>query len=93
MPNINIDHAQTNLRWCKRAWNDGEMHDLALFLFRKALSQMVMEDISEDTQVEIIASCMGKQVCNDMFAYNTEITESPSLYSGWQSRIACLLVC
>lgn len=93
MPTLNIDHAQTNLRWALRAWKDGEMRDLALFLFRKGLSQLVMEDITVETQAEIAASILGRIAFEDLSAFNDEVISSPALYSAWRARISCLVVC
>lgn len=93
MPTMNIDHAQTNLRWCARAYADGEMRDLALFLFRKGLSQLVMTDLALETQVEIAASHLGKAAFTDLTAYNEEVNNSPSAFAGWQARISCLIIC
>lgn len=93
MPTMNIDHAQTNLRWCARAWRDGEMHDLALFLFRKGLTQLVMTDLALSTQTEVAASVLGREAFEDLLAFNEEIESSSVAYAGWQSRVSCLLIC
>ena len=93
MPTMNIDHAQTNLRWCTRAWRDGEMRDLALFLFRKGLTQLVMTDLSLETQTEVAASVLGREVFEDLMAFNDQIESSSVAYAGWQSRVSCLVIC
>lgn len=93
MPTINIDHAQTNLRWCKRAWKDGEMRDLALFLFRKGLSQLVMEDLPFEIQVEVAASILGREVFEDLAQFNNEVNSCPLQYAAWRERISCLIIC
>lgn len=93
MPTINIDHAQTNLRWCKRAWRDGEMIDLALFLFRKALSQLTMEDISFECQVEIVAAHLGREVAEDLFTYNEQVISSPIAMQAWRDKVSALIIC
>lgn len=93
MPTMNIDHAQTNLRWCARAWRDGELRDLALFLFRKGLSQLIMEDLALDTQVEVAASILGREVFEDLSQFNQEIGNNPMAYSAWQTRVNCLIIC
>ena len=93
MANMNIDHAQTNLRWCNRAWKDGELRDLALFLFRKAISQLTMADIGFDTQVEIAAAHLGKEASVDLFKFNEEITNNPVAFKAWQLRVSSLIVC
>lgn len=93
MATMNIDHAQTNLRWANRAWKDGEMRDLALFLFRKALSQLTMADIQFETQVEIVAAHLGKEASMDLFQFNDELLNNSAAFNAWQSRISCLIVC
>lgn len=93
MPTFNTDHAQTNLRWCARAWKDGEMRDLALFLFRKAISQLTMADISFDVQVEIVAAHIGREAAEDLYKYNEEVQNNEVACKAWQSRINCLIVC
>lgn len=93
MPTMNIDHAQTNLRWCARAWRDGEMRDLALFLFRKGLTQLVMTDLSIETQTEVAASVLGREAFEDLMAFNEQIESSSVAYAGWQSRVSCLVIC
>lgn len=93
MATMNIDHAQTNLRWCKRAWKDGEMRDLALFLFRKAISQLTMADIGFESQVEIVAAHIGREASEDLFSFNTEVMNNNIAFSAWQSRVSCLIVC
>jgi hypothetical protein len=90
---MNIDHAQTNLRWCARAWKDGEMRDLALFLFRKGLTQLVMTDLNLSTQTEIAASILGREAFEDLMTFNDQIEQSTVAFNGWQSRISCLIVC
>lgn len=93
MPNMNIDHAATNLRWASRAWKDGEMRALALFLFRKGLSQLVMEDISLEIQVEIAAAHLGREAFEDLSQYNDEVNSNPVLYAAWKDAISCLIIC
>jgi hypothetical protein len=93
MPIMNIDHAQTNLRWCARAWHDGEMRDLALFLFRKGLTQLVMTDLSLETQTEVAASVLGREAFEDLLAFNEQIESSSVVYNAWQSRVSCLVIC
>ena len=93
MPTMNIDHAQTNLRWCARAWADGEMCDLALFLFRKGLTQLVMTDLSLETQTEVAASVLGREAFEDLVAFNEQIESSSVAYNAWQSRVSCLVIC
>lgn len=93
MPTMNIDHAQTNLRWCARAWRDGEMRDLALFLFRKGMTQMVMTDLALSTQTEIAASILGRIVFEDLMVFNEEIENSSVSYNAWQQRVSCLIIC
>ena len=93
MPTMNIDHAQTNLRWCARAWRDGELRDLALFLFRKGLSQLIMEDLAFETQVEVAASILGREAFEDLSNFNQEIGSNLLTYSAWQTRVNCLIIC
>ena len=93
MPTMNIDHAQTNLRWCARAWADGEMRDLALFLFRKGLTQLVMTDLSLATQTEVAASVLGREVFEDLMEFNEQIESSSVAYNAWQQRVSCLVIC
>lgn len=93
MPTMNIDHAKTNLRWCVRAWKDGEMRDLALFLFRKGLTQLVMTDLALETQTEVAASVLGREAFEDLLAFNQEIESSSVAYNAWQSRVSCLVIC
>lgn len=93
MPTMNIDHAQTNLRWCARAWADGEMLDLALFLFRKGLTQLVMTDLALETQMEVAASVLGREAFEDLVAFNEQIESSSVAYNAWQSRVSCLVIC
>ena len=93
MPNMNIDHAQTNLRWASRAWNDGEMRALALFLFRKGLSQLIMEDLSPEIQAEIAAAHLGREAFEDLWEYNNEVNGCSVKYAAWRDAISCLLIC
>lgn len=93
MPSMNIDHAATNLRWASRAWNDGEMRALALFLFRKGLSQLVMEDVSLEIQVEIAAAYLGREAFEDLSQYNDEVNSNPVLYAAWKDAVSCLIIC
>lgn len=93
MPTMNIDHAQTNLRWCARAWRDGEMRDLALFLFRKGLTQLVMTDLALATQTEVAASVLGREAFEDLVTFNEQIESSSVAYNAWQSRVSCLVIC
>lgn len=93
MPNMNIDHAQTNLRWCKRAWMDGEMRDLALFLFQKGMCQLLMADLALETQVEVAASILGREAFEDLAAFNEEINNNPLQYAAWRDRISSLIIC
>lgn len=93
MPTLNTDHAQTNLRWCKRAWMDGEMRDLALFLFRKGMSQLVMSDLKFETQVEVAASILGRQAFEDLVKFDEEINGCTLQYAAWRDRVSCLIIC
>lgn len=93
MPTMNIDHAQTNLRWCKRAWMDGEMRDLALFLFHKGMSQLIMSDLALETQVEVAASILGREAFEDLSAFSEEVNGSPLQYAAWRDRVSCLIIC
>lgn len=93
MPTMNIDHAQTNLRWASRAWRDGEMRPLALFLFRKGLSQLVMEDLALSTQVEIAAAHLGREAFEDLSKLNDEVNSDPLLYAAWRDAVSSLIIC
>lgn len=93
MPSMNIDHAATNLRWASRAWNDGEMRALALFLFRKGLSQLVMEDVSLEIQVEIAAAYLGREAFEDLSKYNDGVNSNPLQYAAWKDAVSCLIIC
>lgn len=93
MASNNIYYANTNLRWCLRAWKDGEMRDLALFLFRKAISQLLMADLNPETMAEIVASHLGKEAYEDLMAFNAEIDASPEMADAWRGRVACLVLC
>lgn len=93
MATMNIDHAQTNLRWAKRAWMDGEMRDLALFLFHKGMSQLIMSDLALETQVEVAASILGRESFEDLSEFSNAVNNNPLQYAAWQSRVSCLLIC
>jgi hypothetical protein len=87
------NYANTNLRWCLRAWNDGEMQDLALYLFRKAISQLAMADLSTETITGILVNSLGLVALETLTRLNTEITEDPAAYAEWVDRVACLHIC
>ena len=90
---INIDHAATNLRWCVRAWNDGEMKELALFLFRKAMAQLVLEDIGDEARIEILAAYLTPPVVDALQSYNDEVNSSSVQYEAWTQKVRSLLIC
>lgn len=93
MSNVNVDHAATNLRWAFRAWKDGEMKELALFLFRKAVIQMKMEDISDDGIMEACNSYLTPPVAIALAAYSAETTTDPLKYEAWAVKVRSLLLC
>lgn len=69
------------------------MRDLALFLFRKGLTQLVMTDLSLETQTEVAASVLGREAFEDLLAFNEQIESSSVAYNAWQSRVSCLVIC
>lgn len=90
---MNIDHAAINLRWCYRAWKDGEMRELSLFLFRKAIAQLTLEDMSEESRIEILASYLTPAVAEDLEAYNQQVNSGSVQYEAWAMKVRALLIC
>lgn len=89
----NMFYANTNLRWCVRAWKDGDMQDLALFLYRKAIAQLTLADLSHDTILETLKAHLTREVAEDLDEMNQRITRCPVAYAAWQNKIQSLLLC
>ncbi len=92
MPQMNIDAANQNLRWCLRAWKDGELSYLALYLYRKAVSQLMLEDVSPETIAEVLVANLGREVAEDVSALNSEITADPYKFQHFQTSIGALFI-
>lgn len=92
MPQMNIDAANQNLRWCLRAWKDGEMQYLALYLYRKAISQLSLEDVSPEIIAEVLVVNLGREVAMDISTVNTEITSDPYRFQHFQNSIGALFI-
>lgn len=93
MSNVNVDHAATNFRWAYRAWKDGEMKELALYLFRKAVVQLHMEGISDAGVLEACNSYMSPEVAKALAVYSEETNSDPLKYEAWAIKVRSLLLC
>lgn len=93
MASMNIDHVATNLRWCVRAWMDGEMRELALYLFRKAIAQLTLEDISEEARIEVLAAYLTPAIAEDLQAYNDAVMGDTVQYAAWENKVKSLIIC
>lgn len=89
----NLNYAQNNLRWCLRVWRAGEMKELSLFLFRKAIAQLTLEDMTEEGITEVLYAHLSREVCNDLDRYNKDVMNNSVLYAAWEEKVRSLFIC
>lgn len=89
----NIDCAKQNLKWSARAWKDGELQTLALFLFRRAVTQLVFEGISAESRLEVCNSVMTPLVFQDVVAYNDAVENDSVSYAAYCEQSAAMILC